>query len=170
MIERYPVVVIGAGQAGLSVSYYLTQRRIKHIVLEQARIADAWRTKRWDNFCLVTPNWQCQLPGFPYRGDDPDGFMLKHEIVAYVEAFAASFGAPVREGVSVQKLSRARDGYLLETTKGRIFAGQVVVAVGAYHRPTLPQGASDIPSNILQLHSSDYKNPAALPAGEVLVG
>lgn len=170
MIERTPVVVIGAGQAGLSVSYYLTERRIKHVVLEQARIADAWRTKRWDNFCLVTPNWQCQLPGFPYRGDDPDGFMLKDEIVAYVEAFAASFGAPVREGVSVQKVSRARDGYLLETTTGRILAGQVVVAVGAYHHPSVPQGAGEIPSDILQLHSSDYKNPDALPAGEVLVG
>jgi len=170
MIERYPVVVIGAGQAGLSVSYYLTQRRIKHVVLEQARIADAWRSKRWDSFCLVTPNWQCQLPGFPYQGDDPDGFMLKDEIVRYVEAFAASFGAPVREGVSVQKLSRAKDGYLLETSQGRIRAGQVVVAVGAYQRPMLPQGASEIPSHIQQVHSSEYKNPGALPAGEVLVG
>ncbi|HEY6722876.1 MAG TPA: hypothetical protein VI197_02560, partial [Polyangiaceae bacterium] len=89
MIERSPVVVIGAGQAGLSVSYYLKQRRIKHVVLEQARIAEAWRSKRWDSFCLVTPNWQCRLPDFPYRGAEPDGFMLKDEIVAYIEAFAA---------------------------------------------------------------------------------
>jgi len=170
MIERYPVVVIGAGQAGLSVSYYLKQRRIKHIVLEQARIADAWRTKRWDSFCLVTPNWQCRLPDFPYPGNDPDGFMLKEEIVAYVEAFASSFGAPVREGVSVRAVSRARDGYLLETSSGRMLAGQVVVAAGAYHHPLLPPGAGEIPDDIVQLHSSDYRNPGALPAGEVLVG
>lgn len=169
MIERYPVVVIGAGQAGLSVSYYLKQRRIKHVVLEQARIADAWRTKRWDSFCLVTPNWQCRLPDFPYRGADPDGFMLKDEIVAYVEAFAASFEAPVREGVSVRKVTRARDGYLLETTRGRVLAGQLVVAVGAYHDPLLPKGSGEIPGDIAQLHSSEYVNPEALPAGEVLV-
>lgn len=170
MTERYPVVVIGGGQAGLSVSYYLTARRIRHIVLEQARIADAWRTKRWDSFCLVTPNWQCRLPDFPYAGPDPDGFMSKHEIVAYIEAFAASFRAPVREGVSVLKVSRTRDGYWLETTNGRILAGQVVVAVGAYHHPLLPEGAHGIPGDILQLHSSEYTNPEALPPGAVFVG
>ncbi len=170
MIERSPVVVIGAGQAGLSVSYYLKQRRIKHVVLEQARIAEAWRSKRWDSFCLVTPNWQCRLPDFPYRGAEPDGFMLKDEIVAYIEAFAAGFQAPVREGVSVRKVSRARDGYLLETTGGRLLAGQVVVAAGAYHRPVLPHGAAEIPGDVVQLHASEYRNPAALPAGAVLVG
>lgn len=170
MMQRYPVVVIGAGQAGLSVSYYLKQRRIKHVVLERTRIADAWRSKRWDSFCLVTPNWQCRLPNFPYRGPDPDGFMPKHEIVAYVEAFAASFDAPVREGVAVLRLERARDGYLLETTSGRFLAGQVVIATGAYHHAVLPAGADEIPSDVAQLDAFDYRNPEALPPGAVLVG
>jgi len=79
------VVIVGGGQAGLSMSYYLTQRNVDHIVLERDRIGYEWRERRWDSFCLVTPNWQCQLPGFPYDGDDPDGFMARDEIVGYLE-------------------------------------------------------------------------------------
>jgi len=169
VIERTPVIVIGGGQAGLSVSYYLKQKRIKHIVLEQERIADSWRTKRWDNFCLVTPNWQCQLPNFPYTGSDPEGFMMKDEIVAYVEGFARSFDPPLREGVSVREVGRTRHGYVLETSRGPLLADQVVVAVGAYHRPIVPEGASEIPADVVQLHSSEYRNQEALPGGAVLV-
>ena len=98
MKTHYPVLVVGGGQAGLSMSYCLKEKGIEHLVFEKKRTAEAWRSQRWDSFCLVTPNWQCQLPGFPYAGPDPNGFMLKEEIVAYLESYAKSFGAPVLEG------------------------------------------------------------------------
>jgi putative flavoprotein involved in K+ transport len=171
MSEHYAVAIIGAGQAGLSMSYLLTSRGIEHVVLEKERVAHAWRTDRWDSFCLVTPNWQCTLPNFPYRGNDPDGFMKKDEIVAYIEAFAASFSPPLREGVAVSRLGRGDDGrsFALETSEGRITAGQVVVAIGGYHATTLPRMAERVPRDILHVHSSAYKSAQALPEGAVLV-
>src|SRR5690606_31138800 len=91
---HYDVIVVGGGQAGLSMSHYLKKQDIEHIVFEKNRVGHSWRTERWDSFCLVTPNWQCRLPDFPYSGDDPQGFMLKDEIVEYVEAFARKVDAP----------------------------------------------------------------------------
>ena len=93
----FPVVVVGAGQAGLAVSYELTARGIEHVVLERARVGQTWRG-RWDSFCLVTPNWTMSLPGAPYTGDDPEGFVPRDAIVEYLQRYASSFGAPVREG------------------------------------------------------------------------
>jgi len=164
------VIVIGGGQAGLSMSYHLKSRGIDHLVLEKHRIGHEWREKRWDSFCLVTPNWQCQLPGFPYAGDEPHGFMKKDEIVRYIEAYAASFGPPLLEGVAVSALRRGAGGaYELSTTAGDFTAGQVVVAVGGYHVPTIPSFAERLPDDITQIHSSEYKNPERLPEGAVLV-
>ena len=102
-------IVIGGGQAGLAVSHHLRERSVPHVVLERDRLASSWREARWDTFCLVTPNWQCRLPGFPYQGDDPDGFMLKDDIVAYVERFASSFHPPLYEGVTVERVERGDD-------------------------------------------------------------
>ena len=112
--EQVDVVVIGAGQAGLATSHELTQRGVEHLVLERGRIGETWR-RRWESFCLVTPNWSVQLPGHGYDGDDPDGYMPRDEIVAYLERYAATFTAPVREGVEVKSLGRlaGEDGYLL---------------------------------------------------------
>lgn len=164
------VIVIGGGQAGLSMSYHLKSRGIDHLVLEKHRIGHEWREKRWDSFCLVTPNWQCQLPGFPYAGDAPDGFMKRDEIVRYIEAYAASFGPPLLEGVAVSALRRGAGGaYEISTTSGDFTAGQVVVAVGGYHVPTIPSFAERLPDDITQIHSSEYKNPDLLPEGAVLV-
>jgi putative flavoprotein involved in K+ transport len=101
--QHFRVVVIGGGQAGLAMSHHLQQNGIDHVILEKNRIAHAWRTQRWDAFCLVTPNWQCRLPGFPYSGDDPKGFMLRDEIVAYIEAYAKHIAASIREGVAVTR-------------------------------------------------------------------
>ena len=95
--QRHSVVVIGAGQAGLSVTYALQQRGIRPLVLEQHRIGYAWDQQRWDSFCLVTPNWQCRLPDFPYDGDQPEGFMGKTAIVAFLQRFARHVGGDVRE-------------------------------------------------------------------------
>jgi putative flavoprotein involved in K+ transport len=103
--ERVPVVVVGGGQAGLSMSWCLAQRGVEHVVLERHTVAHAWKEERWDSFCLVTPNWQCSLPGHPYAGDDPDGFMVRDEIAAYVESYADRSGAPVHEGVTVTEVA-----------------------------------------------------------------
>ncbi|HEY2765338.1 MAG TPA: MSMEG_0569 family flavin-dependent oxidoreductase [Pseudonocardiaceae bacterium] len=168
--RRVPVAIVGGGQAGLSMSYCLTRRGIDHVVLERHRVAHEWRAARWDTFCLVTPNWQCRLPGFPYSGDDPDGFMVKDEIVSYLESYAASFGPPLREDVDVHAL-RARDGggFELHTSHGDLTAGQVVVATGGYHQPVVPRYAERLPHQLTQLHSSQYRNPGQLPEGDVLV-
>jgi putative flavoprotein involved in K+ transport len=164
------VAVIGGGQAGLAMSYCLTQRGVDHIVLEKNRIAHSWRTQRWDNFCLVTPNWQCLLPGFAYSGDDPHGFMLKDDIVAYVEAYAKSFAAPIFEGVGVTRLKRGDDGlFAIETSAGAITAAAIVLAVGGYHQPNIPRSAERLPPAVVQLHSSQYKSARQLPDGAVLV-
>lgn len=168
--EHLDVIVIGGGQAGLSASCLLKQKGVDHVVLEKNRVAHAWRSQRWDTFCLVTPNWQCQLPDFAYTGDDPKGFMLKDEIVAYVESFADSFDAPVHEGVAVRRLApRPEGGFEVLTNQGRLTSNHVIVAIGGYHDPIIPPGAQSLPDDIFQLHSVDYRNPRQLPDGGVLV-
>jgi putative flavoprotein involved in K+ transport len=168
--SHYPVIIVGGGQAGLAMSYCLKERGIDHLVFEKHRLAEAWRNKRWDTFCLVTPNWQCQLPGFDYPGNDPHGFMAKGEIVQYLEAYARSFGPPLREGVAVSRL-RAHESGLFEvnTSSGNYLADQVVVATGGYQVETIPRLAERFPASVKQMHSADYRNPGSLPAGDVLV-
>lgn len=168
--EHLPAIAIGAGQAGLSVSCLLKQQGVEHVILEKHRVAHAWRSQRWDTFCLVTPNWQCMLPGFAYDGDDPKGFMLKDEIVDYVERFAESFDADVHEGVAVKRLAPlAGGGFEVLTNQGRLTADNVVVAIGGYHDEIVPPSAASLPEHIHQLHSVNYQNPQALPGGGVLV-
>jgi len=169
-MHRFSVLVIGGGQAGLSISYYLKQKNVSHMILEKNRIGHAWRSERWDTFCLVTPNWQCTLPGFHYNGDDPYGFMKKDEIVEYIEQYVAGFEPPITEGVAVTRLYRNDEGgYVAETTGATYIAESVVVAVGGYHLPVIPRVAEKLPAHIVQIHSCDYVNPASLPEGEVLV-
>ncbi len=162
-------VVVGGGQAGLAISHELTAAGVEHLVLERHRIAHSWREERWEAFCLVTPNWQCRLPGHPYPVDDPDGFMLRDEIVAYVEAFAASFGPPLHEGVDVRAVEAAGEGFLVRTSHGDLTAGQVVLAVGGYHVPSVPALGANLPDRVTQVHSARYRSPHALPDGAVLV-
>ena len=164
-----PVLVIGGGQAGLSVSYCLKQSEIEHLVLERDEIGCAWMKQRWDSFCLVTPNWQCDLPGYPYRGDDPNGFIKKDAIVDYVKGYAAHFAAPVCEGVSVTRVSKVNGLYTVETSAGTLTAGAVVLATGGYHAPKIPAMAAALPDTIVQVHSSTYRNPGSLPKGAVLI-
>jgi putative flavoprotein involved in K+ transport len=167
---HYPVVIVGGGQAGLSTSHYLQQAGIEHMVFEKRRIADSWRRDRWDTFCLVTPNWQCRLPDHPYTGPDPKGYMVKDEIVAYLEAFAAKVNPPIREGVSVRRVSRHVSGAMeVVTSAGTCLADHVVVATGGYDIPNLPACSRSVPDDITQVHSVNYRNPAQLPEGAVLV-
>jgi glycine/D-amino acid oxidase-like deaminating enzyme len=143
-----PVVVVGAGQAGLAVSHELTEAGIEHVVLERGRVGQTWRG-RWESFCLVTPNWSLHLPVRPYVGDDPDGFMLRDAVVSYLERYAAGFEAPVREGVAVTFLKpRSDGGLLLETEASQLEAEKVVLSTGAYQRPHRPAGAGSLPADL----------------------
>jgi len=167
---HYDTIIVGGGQAGLSVSYQLQKQGINHIIFEKHRIGHSWRNDRWDSFCLVTPNWQCQLPDFPYQGDDPQGFMLKDEIVDYIEAFAKKVNPPIMEGVAVNRVWRGEQGQLhVSTSAGEFSADHVVVATGGYDIPIVPDYAHSLPKHITQIHSVNYRNPAQLPDGEVLV-
>ncbi|QFY42233.1 MSMEG_0569 family flavin-dependent oxidoreductase [Candidatus Methylospira mobilis] len=167
---HYDVIIVGGGQAGLSVSYHLQKLGVNHIVFEKNRVAHSWRADRWDTFCLVTPNWQCRLPDFPYQGNDPQGFMLKDEIVEYVEAFAQKVNAPLREGVAVTRVCRSKSGKLeVTTSEGQFSADHLVVATGGYDIPIVPDYAHSLPKHITQVHSMHYRNPEQLPPGEVLV-
>ncbi len=168
--DHYPVIIIGGGHAGLSISHCLKERGIDHLIFEKERLGESWRTKRWDSFCLVTPNWQCQLPGFHYSGNDPDGFMKKDEIVAYIEAYAQSFQPPLREGVNVSRLAQDEAArFVVSTSIGDYLADQVVVATGGYQVPSVPRIAERLPATVSQMLSSDYKNPDLIGPGEVLI-
>ena len=173
-LQRIPVAVVGGGQAGLSMSWHLKKAGIEHLVFERSVCFSEWRNARWDSFCLVTPNWQCRLPGYRYThehgGRDPHGFMLRDEIVDYLDGFRASFNPPVREGVSVTAIKPEPDqGFRLQTTDGKFIAGQVVIANGVYSEPVIPRSAERLPPDIVQLHSSSYRNPQQLPEGATLV-
>ena len=164
-MERVRVAVVGSGQAGLAVSHELRSHDVEHVVLERGRVGESWR-RRWDSFCLVTPNWSVQLPGGAYDGPEPDGFMLRDEIVRHLERYAAA--APVREGVDVGEVDAA-DGFVLRTSAGDLAADALVVATGTYRRPHLPPAAASLPESLLQLTADDYRSPAGLPDGAVLV-
>jgi putative flavoprotein involved in K+ transport len=167
---HYSVAVVGGGQAGLSMSWYLRQRGVDHVVLERERVGHEWRSRRWDSFCLVTPNWQCRLPGYAYSGDDPDGFMLGADVVDFLEKYAASFDPPLLEGVEVTRLRRTPAGvFAVQTSTGNFTADQVVIATGPYHVPAVPRIAERLPAGLVQLHSAQYRNSAQLPDGAVLV-
>jgi putative flavoprotein involved in K+ transport len=167
--EDEGVVVIGGGQAGLATSHELTRAGVPHVVLERNRIGETWRN-RWDSFCLVTPNWSVKLPGGEYDGDDPDGYMVKDDIVSHLERYATSFSAPVREGVAVSSVAQVPEGgFLVETSDGEMRAGAVVVATGTYRTPYRPAGASSLPADLPQLDLDAYRSPSALPPGDVLV-
>ncbi|WP_250453021.1 MSMEG_0569 family flavin-dependent oxidoreductase [Caballeronia sp. ATUFL_M2_KS44] len=167
---HYSVIVVGGGQAGLSVSHFLQQANIGHLVLEKHTVTHTWRTQRWDTFCLVTPNWQCALPGHAYDGADPHGFMKKDEIIEYLDAFIAKVNAPVLEGAAATRVTRDANGrYVVKSTRGEFTADQIVVASGGYHTPIVPRMAERLPQSIEQVQSSAYRNADALPPGAVLV-
>jgi putative flavoprotein involved in K+ transport len=168
-MERVDTAVIGAGQAGLSTSYHLTLRGIEHLVLERGHIGERWRSERWDGFVLNTPNWAQMLPGFHYAGDEPDAFAPLSEVIAYLVDYARSFDAPVREHSDVTAVRRASGGFRVEMNGDAIAARNVVVAAGAYQRPTPSPILVALPKDVFQLHTSAYRRPDQLPEGAVLV-
>ena len=168
-MQSIDTLIIGAGQAGLSASYELTQRGVEHIVLEKERIGAGW-ANRWESFCLVTPNWSVRLPGFHYDGDDPDGFMPRDEIVAYLEQYAASFDAPVQLGVHVSGVSKRGDGFEIAVDGGEGFwARNLIVSTGAYQKPFVPKGGETLPDHLTVMDITGFASEAALPDGDVLI-
>ena len=170
LAEQVHTLIIGGGQAGLAMSHRLKQRGVTHLVLERQRIAERWRSERWDGLRFQFPNWSVRLPDFPFPHADPDGFATPGEIADFITAYAAFIAAPIRCGVAVTAL-RCRDGgsgFLAETSDGPIEARNVVVATGPYQRPVLPAFTLD-DAGIFQVHASRYQNPDQLPAGAVLV-
>lgn len=162
------VVVVGGGQAGLCVSRGLTLRGVEHVVLERDRVASAWRS-RWDSFTLVTPNWTLGLPGGAYEGDDPEGHVAREAIVEHLEAYAKRWAVPVREGVSVDRITPGeRSRFRLKTSDGPIDAASVVVCTGAFQRPFRPP-AGAFPPGVAVFDATMYRNPDQLPDGKVLV-
>ena len=163
------VVIIGAGHSGLAVSYLLTQQGVRHVVLERGEIANAWRERRWESLSLLTPNWQTQLPGYHYAGDDPDGFMSAPELIELIEDYADHAGAPVRTHTTVTSVQRNGDAYRIYTDQGTWRANAVVLATGAFNIPSKPAVAAEVPEHITQLTPHDYRSPAQLEQGGVLI-
>ena len=164
------VVVVGGGQAGLSASYFLSKSGIEHVVLERSQRFHSWKNDRWDSFCLVTPNWQCRLPEWPYTGHDPTGYMVKDDIVDYLEGFANSFEPPIQEGVRVTDVERCPDGKIsITTNKSRWLADFVILATGSYDLQVKPDFSKNLNPDIVQISSKSYKRPSDIPDGTCLV-
>ncbi len=168
--EAVDVVVVGGGQAGLAMSEHLTGAGIPHVVLERHRIAERWRTERWDSLVANGPAWHDRFPTFEFDELDPDEFATKDRVAEYFAAYAASFSAPVRCGVEVTSVQRraGRAGFRVETSDGPIDAGYVVAATGPFQRPSIPP-VVPADAGLTQIHSSAYRNPQQLPDGGVLV-
>src|SRR5262249_22005329 len=169
LIEHITAVVIGAGHAGLAASSFLTERSVDHVVLERGEVANSWRDERWDSLRLLTPNWQSRLPGHRYAGPDPDGYMTMAEVVAFIERFAEIARAPVRTGTAVTSVRTIDGGYQVTTSAGEIRSRAVVIASGACNQPTVPSFSAAVPASVEQLTPFDYRGPAQLADGGVLV-
>ena len=163
-------VVVGGGQAGVAMSEHLTKLGVPHVVLERDRIAERWRTGRWDSLVANGPAWHDRFPGMEFDDLDPDAFASKDRVADYLEAYARKFEAPIRTGVEVKKVVRlaGRDGFSVETSADVIEAKRVVVATGPFQRPLIPPIAPKH-GKINQIHSAEYRNPQQLPEGGVLV-
>src|SRR4051794_37653084 len=166
---RTTTVVIGAGHGGLAISRCLSDRSIDHVVLERNEVASSWRTERWDSLRLLTPNWQCRLPGHSYDGDDPDGFMTMPEVVDFIAGYAKLIAAPVQTGTTVTSVRRTDGGYRVTTDQGEWDCLSVMIATGAFNQPRLPEFAAGVPDSVTTLTAKEYRNPAQLADGGVLV-
>ena len=168
-MESVEVAIVGAGQAGLATSWHLKQAGVEHVILEAGRVAETWRSRRWDSFCLVTPNWTAaKLPGASMQAD-PDGFMPRDDLVRFFEGWATSFGAPVMEQCPVRTIGADDGHFILDLPERKLRAHTVVVASGGYQRPHRPENADQMPADVVQLLAEEYRNPESVPPGAVLI-
>jgi putative flavoprotein involved in K+ transport len=169
-VARTTTVVVGAGHCGLAMSRCLAERSIDHVVLERGEVAHSWRTQRWDSLRMLTPNWMTRLPGFAYRGADPDGYMSAQQVVHLIVDYAIESAAPVLTNTTVTSVRRDGGGYVVRTDRGTWHGQTVVIAAGACGVADVPQRlAQDVPAAITTRTTVDYRNPAELPDGGVLV-
>jgi putative flavoprotein involved in K+ transport len=168
-MRRITAVIIGAGQAGLAMSHCLTTRGIEHVVLERGRTAERWYGERWDSLRLLTPNWMSRLPGWTYRGDDPDGFMPAGVFAQYLEAYAQASRSPVRPATNVLSVRCGSAGYQVETDRGTWLARVVVIATGYCDIPAVPAMAQHLPPSVRQITPATYRHAGTLPHGSVLI-
>ncbi len=159
---RTSVVVIGAGPGGLAMSYHLTGAGVDHVLFERGDVAHSWRTERWDSLRLLTPNWMTTLPGTPYEGDDPDGYMTAAETVATLEAYRRLFDPPLHTGIEVEAACHTGSGFEVRTTEGTWHCEAVVAATGGSSQARVPAFASDLPQTVQQLTSLSYRRPAQI--------
>jgi putative flavoprotein involved in K+ transport len=167
-VEKVDTLVIGAGQAGVAMSEHLGKRGVPHLVLEKSRIAESWRTARWDSLVANGPVWHDRFPGMSFEEFGPDEFAPKERVADYFVAYAEKINAPIRCGVEVKSVQKLDDGFRVETSEGVIEAQNVVSATGAFQRPIIPT-VVPAEAGIKQIHSNAYRNPAQLPEGAVLV-
>lgn len=169
-IEKIDTLVVGAGQAGVAMSEHLSKNDIPHVVLERHRIAERWRSERWDSLVANGPAWHDKFPGMEFSETGPDGFPSKEEVADYFVAYAEKFGAPIRTGIDVTEVTKieGRPGFCVKTSEGIIEANNVVAATGPFQRPLIPPVIPE-DTAIKQIHSNTYRNPDQLPKGAVLV-
>jgi putative flavoprotein involved in K+ transport len=168
-MKRLDTIVIGAGQAGLAMSRCLSDRGLAHVVLERGRVAERWRSERWDSLQLLTPRWQSRLPGWSYQGADPHGFMNMREVVDYLGGYARTLPVPVEEKTSVEHIDRTTSGFVVVTDRGTYRADSVVLATGACQESFVPRMAEHLASGVTQILPTRYRRPVDLPDGGVLV-
>jgi putative flavoprotein involved in K+ transport len=168
-VPHTTTVIIGAGHCGLAMSHCLTARSIDHVVLERGQVANSWRTQRWDSLRLLTPNWMTRLPGYAYRGADPDGYLDARQVAAMLEDYADASAAPILTGTTVTSVRASGGGYVVRTDRGSWHAPTVVLASGAAALPAVPVLACRVPAGITCVTPAGYRNPGELPKGGVLV-
>ena len=166
---RTTTVVIGAGHTGLAASYFLSARGIDHVVLERGEVANTWRTERWDSLRLLTPNWQVNLPGFAYDGDDPDGFMTVPELVGFIDRYTRLVNPPLQTLTTVTSVRLDGDGYEVVTDRGVWQCRSVILASGGFNLPKVPPIAAALPDSVRSVTPHDYRRPSDLDDGGVLV-
>lgn len=168
-MRKVTTVIIGAGQAGLAMSYHLTKLAIDHVILERGQVGNSWARERWDSLRLLTPNWQSRLPGHHYVGDDPGGYRTMSETIDLLQAYADLTNAPVITDVVVESVSHALDGYRVATNQGNWSCQTVVIATGACNMAKLPACAGNVSPGITSISPLEYRSPQQLPDGGVMV-